>query len=235
VSLSFDDARPSQLDVGLPILDRHGVKATFYVSPSGLEERAADWRRAERNGHEIGNHTCNHPCTGNYQFSRGKALENYTLDMIADEIDRETALIERLIGITPVTFAYPCGQKFVGRGRDSRSYVPLIADRFMVGRGWLGESSNDPAFMDPAQVLAMELDGRTFEQMKSLADQAAAEGRWLVFCGHDIGPAARQTVTATELDRFCRYAVDPANGIWIGNIRDVATYILTTRGDGEIR
>ena len=29
VSLSFDDARTSQLDVGIPLLDRHKVPATF--------------------------------------------------------------------------------------------------------------------------------------------------------------------------------------------------------------
>ena len=34
VSLSFDDARPSQVDVGLPIFDRHGVKVTFFLVPS---------------------------------------------------------------------------------------------------------------------------------------------------------------------------------------------------------
>ena len=28
VSLTFDDARPSQVDVGLPVFDRHGVKVT---------------------------------------------------------------------------------------------------------------------------------------------------------------------------------------------------------------
>src|SRR2546422_8938664 len=31
VSLPFDDARPSQVAVGLPIFDRHGVKVTFFL------------------------------------------------------------------------------------------------------------------------------------------------------------------------------------------------------------
>jgi peptidoglycan/xylan/chitin deacetylase (PgdA/CDA1 family) len=36
ISLSFDDARQSQVDVGLPLLDRYGDKATFYLSPAGV-------------------------------------------------------------------------------------------------------------------------------------------------------------------------------------------------------
>ena len=34
LSLTFDDARLSQVDQGLPLLDAYGVKATFYVLDS---------------------------------------------------------------------------------------------------------------------------------------------------------------------------------------------------------
>ena len=30
ISLTFDDARLSQADLGIPLLDKYGVKATFY-------------------------------------------------------------------------------------------------------------------------------------------------------------------------------------------------------------
>ena len=39
VSLSFDDARASQVDVGVSLFDTHGVKVTFYVNPKSLEKR----------------------------------------------------------------------------------------------------------------------------------------------------------------------------------------------------
>ena len=44
VSLSFDDARSTQLDQGLPILNACGVKATFYVSFPPFERRIDEWR-----------------------------------------------------------------------------------------------------------------------------------------------------------------------------------------------
>ena len=33
LSLSFDDARLTQIDNGIPLFDKYGVKVTFYVSP----------------------------------------------------------------------------------------------------------------------------------------------------------------------------------------------------------
>src|SRR5690242_18300226 len=66
VSLSFDDARLSQVDAGIPMLDEYGVKATFYLNPDPMRERLEGWRKAVASGHEIGNHSKTHPCSGNY-------------------------------------------------------------------------------------------------------------------------------------------------------------------------
>jgi peptidoglycan/xylan/chitin deacetylase (PgdA/CDA1 family) len=230
LSLTFDDARASQLDNGIPLLDRHQVKATFYVSPAGLKERLDDWRSALAAGHEIGNHSFTHPCTGNFLWSREKALENHTLESIALDIDKASQNIKASLGMLPRTFAYPCGQKFVGRGQEVKSYVPVVAERFLVGRGWLDESPNDPGFCDLSQVMAMELDGLRFDQAKALIDQAAVESGWLVFCGHDIGDPARQTVLTTTLESICEYAADPSSGIWIDTVASVARHIKGQRG-----
>jgi len=93
VSLTFDDARLSQIDTLIPILDRAGVKGTFYLSMNNLTQRLEGWKKAVRNGHEIGNHTLTHPCTGNYPAFRWNALEEMTLDGLAREIDGAQAAI----------------------------------------------------------------------------------------------------------------------------------------------
>ncbi|MEO6961423.1 MAG: polysaccharide deacetylase family protein, partial [Puia sp.] len=79
ISLTFDDARMSQVDSGISLLDHYGVKATFYVVPSRVKLRLEGWRKAVLNKHEIGNHSLVHPCTGNFAWSRGSALEDYSL------------------------------------------------------------------------------------------------------------------------------------------------------------
>lgn len=230
VSLSFDDARVSQIDVGLPLLDQHGVKATFYVNPPHMQSRLDGWKKAAAGGHEIGSHSNSHPCTINYSFSANNALENYTLAMMEKELDAASADLERLVGIQPATFAYPCGQKFIGRGANVRSYVPLVAARFLAGRGFRDEGPNDPVHCDLAQLLGTESDGLTFEQMKDHVSAAAVQGEWLVFAGHEIGKAGRQTTESAALEQFLKYARDPANGIWIDTVRAVGEYIRARRG-----
>jgi peptidoglycan/xylan/chitin deacetylase (PgdA/CDA1 family) len=229
VSLSFDDARTSQLDVGMPLLDSYGVKATFYVSIVPLRERLSDWKAVVEAGHEIGNHSMRHACTGNFSWSREKALEDCTFEQMATELNQANTEIERLLGVRPKTFAYPCGQKFVGRGVDVKSYVPAVASRFLAGRGWRDEGTNDPAFCDLAQLMGVELDGLTWEQLKVLIDQARERHSWLVLGGHDIGEGGRQTTRIDTLRAFCEYARDPKNGVWVDTVANIGRYVVEHR------
>jgi hypothetical protein len=229
VSLSFDDARYSQLDAGVPLLDRYGVKGTFYVSFPRAEERAEDWRRAAANGHEIGNHSLKHSCTGNFFWKSRNVLENYTLEDMAAELREATRHIERVLGVSPATFAYPCGQTFVGRGIRRQSYVPAVARQFVAGRGFRDEHFNLPSFCDLAKLGGTELDGLTFEQLVSTVTKGADSGMWIVFAGHDVGNrqlnAGRQVVLADELGRFCEYCLNPENGVWIDTVATIARYV----------
>ena len=43
VSLSFDDARLSQVDTGLELFRRLGIKATFFLESTNIERRLAGW------------------------------------------------------------------------------------------------------------------------------------------------------------------------------------------------
>jgi peptidoglycan/xylan/chitin deacetylase (PgdA/CDA1 family) len=230
VSLSFDDARASQIDTGLPLFDRLGAKVTFYVNPQKMVKRLDGWKKAAAKGYEIGNHSTSHPCTGNFAWSREHALENYTLAMMEKEMDTANADTERMLGVKPTTFAYPCGEKFIGRGAQTQSYVPLVARRFRVGRGFRDEAANDPLFCDLAQVLGVDSDGMSFEEMKKAVQDAAKEGGWLVLAGHEIGPRGYQTTEAAVLEEFVKYAKDPANGVWLDTVANISQYIVAQRG-----
>lgn len=229
VSMSFDDARVSQVDNGVPLFKKHGVKVTFFLTSTNIQQRLAGWKQAVADGHEMGNHSISHPCTGNYAFSRHNALEEYTLEKMAQELDGANAQIEQLLGVKPRTFAYPCGLKFVGTGLDVRSYVPLVAERFVAGRGYLDEGANDPTICDLPQAMGTPFDDTDFAHMKKIVDDAAKEGRWVFFVGHDIGKKGFQVTDAGALEELCEYLKDPANGIWLGTADEIATYIKKQR------
>lgn len=229
LSLTFDDARLSQIDTGIPLIDKYGVKATFYISPGSMMKRSDKWKMAVLNGHDIGNHSVYHPCSGNFTWSRNKALEEYTLQKMMTELDSASRLINEILGINPVSFAYPCGQTFVGRGINVQSYIPLVAFMFESGRGWLNEAPNDPAYCDLSQLNAAELDGKSFEQVLRLIETAKANGNWLILAGHEMNEEGFQTSQLKTIEAICKFATDPANGIWIDNVHNIASYIKRKR------
>jgi peptidoglycan/xylan/chitin deacetylase (PgdA/CDA1 family) len=235
VSLSFDDGRTSQVDEGLALLRKIGIKVTFFVTPGAVAKRLDGWKQAAGDGHEIGNHSLSHPCSGNYAFSSQNALETYSLDSMAQQLDEANARIEALLGVKPTTFAYPCGQKFVGRGTNVKSYVPLVGERFLVGRGYMDESPNNPAVADLAQAMGTVFDDMDFLQMKTIVDAAAADGRWVIFAGHEIGSKKYQTTDARALEQLGAYLKDPANGIWLGTVAEVGAYVRERQREASPR
>ena len=229
VSLTWDDARNSQVITGTPLLDKYGVKATFYVLPSKVEEELEGWQKAVKNEHEIANHSLIHPCSGNFLWARDYALEDYSLEQMAAELIEANKKLTELLGVIPTEFAYPCGQTFVGRGADTRSYVPVISEQFVSGRTWLDEEPNDPAFCDLAQLTGIEMDGKSFKQIKEHIEKAKNDGLWLVLGGHEIGSKNFQTTEVKMLKKLLPYLHDPTNGIWVAPVGEISAYIKTKR------
>ena len=230
ISLSFDDARASQVDAGTALLDQYGVKGTFYVVPNSVKQRLEGWKKAVISGHEIGNHSFNHPCTGNFPWSRQKAIENYTLKKMRNELILTNKAIKELLGVEAEVFAYPCGQTYIGRGKNTKSYVPVVSKLFLSGRGWLDEGPNAPQFCDLAQLTGMEMDGKDFDQILPLIENAKKSGAWLVLAGHEMGASGNQTTRLSMLKKLIEYAQNPANGIWIAPVGTVAKYIKGYKG-----
>lgn len=229
VSLTFDDGRTSQVEGGTALLDQYGVKATFFVMPSSVENRLEGWKTAVANAHEIGNHSQNHPCSGNFEWSRSKALENYSIDQMRNELVESNKNIEKLLGVKPSVFAYPCGQTFIGRGKETKSYVPVVADLFVLGRGWLDEAPNDATYCDFAQLTGMEMDGKNFNEILAILEKAKQSHHWVVLAGHEMGQSGPQTTRLSMLRELLEYAKNPAHGIWIAPVGTVANYVLSQR------
>ena len=232
VSLTFDDGRASQVEGGTAVLDRFGVKATFYVTPAAVERRLDGWKQAAASGHEIANHSLVHPCSGNFAWSRERALEDYTPERMRGELLEANRRIAELLGVAPPeSFAYPCGQTFVGRGADTRSYVPVAAELFVSARGWLDEAPNDPAYVDFAQLTGMPSDTKTFDEIRTVVEAARESGLWVVLAGHDMAERhGAQTTRLSVIAALCAYAADPANAVWLAPVGEVARYVRNHRG-----
>ncbi len=115
VMLTFDDWDPSQYDLAMPILDRHGFKGVFFVITGGLDDAQAERiRDAAARGHVIGSHSVSHfrltnkVCLG----PDSHCCHDYR-SCSEDEIRRELAdsklALEKIVGKPVTSFAWPWG------------------------------------------------------------------------------------------------------------------------------
>jgi peptidoglycan/xylan/chitin deacetylase (PgdA/CDA1 family) len=231
VSLTFDDGLPSQLRLGVPLLERFGFKATFYINPGdGYENALKAWRDVADRGHEIGNHSVTHPCSCNFSGDPGcRGLENMTLEDIRLDIVKAHERIRSLIPNGSRTFAYPCYQTSVGRGLNKRSYVPIVAEIFLAARAY-GERgySNSPLACDLHELWSWPADRMRCEEMIGLTVKTVHEGRWAIFTFHGIDEG-HLPVAYEDLSGFLRFLYERRDEIWVAPVMDVAEHVVGER------
>jgi peptidoglycan/xylan/chitin deacetylase (PgdA/CDA1 family) len=100
--ITFDDGRPDTFTYAYPILKKYGFTATFFVIPARIGTSyhltASQLVELRTAGNEIANHTWDH-----------RDLTTLTYRAMRDEIHRASDAIQTIVGVRPVTFAYPYG------------------------------------------------------------------------------------------------------------------------------
>ena len=102
VALTFDDGpHPEYTDQILDILDKYGVKATFFVVGENAERYPETVKRIIASGHEIGNHTWSH-----------KGMKNLSKEQIKEEITKTQNFLKESFNYSPVLFRPPGGGEY---------------------------------------------------------------------------------------------------------------------------
>lgn len=143
-ALTFDDGPSPYTEQFVDILDRYGVKGTFFFIGQHIERYPDAVVYAYERGHTIGNHTVNH-----------RMLTALSAAEQAQEIEGAAAQIEALTGAAPAVFRPP-----YGAWNDTTQ--ALAADYEMPLLLW----NNDPKDWMPtsaeaiaASVLSYDLSG----------------------------------------------------------------------------
>jgi peptidoglycan/xylan/chitin deacetylase (PgdA/CDA1 family) len=262
VSLTYDDGLDPHLATVQPALEAVGLRGTFYLSnfegvdndwalPSvktplpPLSARHMAWQAAGQKGHELADHTVNHPCNSATK-APGYHLTDYDLTRMQAELDESIARLARLGVTQPISFAYPCNSDKVGLGPPpTQDYSPLVAERFFAARvSDVGIA--DPASVDLLHVPQLDTGGKTGDELKKMVDDAIAAKGWLVLLFHGVGtdqascpqglgyaPAQcmiNYLTTSTEAHAaLVQYLADKKAQVWTAPFKEVATLIQTAR------
>ena len=115
IVLTYDDALHSQLDVAIPQLDAARLKGTFFLDGDISTADMLRWRKVQRNGHELGNHSLFHPCPRAMLPDRKNYFtDDYDADRILGEIAAMNNVLYGIDGANRRTYSVPCSQMLVG-------------------------------------------------------------------------------------------------------------------------
>lgn len=230
VSLSYDDAIDSQLDNAVPSLDRHGLKASFYLtlsSPS-LAKRLPEWRALAARGHELGNHTLFHQCArslpGHEWVLPENDLEHTPAAAMAAQVRLGNTMLQAIDGRTERTFTLPCGDRLA----SGTPFLPLIAPEFVAIKAGDGGVVPDMATLDLHNVGVTAPVGLSGAQLIALVQAAETRGTMINFTFHGIG--GDYLVESTQAhDELLDYLAAHRDRVWTATFLDIAKHVAATR------
>ena len=184
ITLTYDDAiAASDLGVAIPQLNRMRFKGTFFLM--GKAVQATDvprWQAAAKAGHELGNHTVNHPCLrGTFPMPDQYNSESYSVEVLLTEIGVMNALLTALDGKQKHAFATPCGQTTVG---GQNYIVPLQAAGLAT---FIRDESTLTGGASAPKILGIAFVGSSGADMIAWAKQVETAGALGVIVFHGVG------------------------------------------------
>ncbi|SEO53184.1 Peptidoglycan/xylan/chitin deacetylase, PgdA/CDA1 family [Duganella sp. CF517] len=231
VSLSYDDSLDSQLDTALPTLDKYGLKASFYLELSGqsVGRRMAAWRAAAVRGHELGNHSLFHQCSGSlpgHQWVRPERdLDTLSVAQMAAQVRLGNTMLAAIDGRRERTYTVPCGDTMALAPGGRASYLPAIAGEF-VAMKTAGGQAVTPSMggLDPYAVTVLAPEGLSGKQLIALVREAGERGTMVNFTFHGVG--GDYLVTSAEAhEELVRYLAENRKTYWTDTFLNIMTYV----------
>ncbi len=190
VSLAYDDALDSQLDNAIPSLDKFGLKGSFYLqlSSPAVARRMPAWRAAAASGHELGNHTLFHQCSGSLSgrafVQAHRNLDTTSVAQMRDQVLLANTMLHAIDGRRERTYTTPCGDLLAG----GHPYLPAIAPEFVaIKAGANGGVVDAMASLDPLAVPVLAPVGLSGAQLIAIVKAAGEKGTMVNFTFHGIG------------------------------------------------
>ena len=166
VALTFDDGpMPDWTPRVLEALARHGVAATFFLKGINVQRHGAIHRDSV-GAHELANHTWDHPDLARLEYAE-----------CHDQLERTSAIIERVYGTRPTLFRPPYGH-------IAGSSLLAAAEQQLTTVLWSAQMNENRFESDPGGIVGS-------------ARKAAKPGS--IILAHDTGPDNR-LVTIDDLD-----------------------------------
>ncbi|MFM2089897.1 MAG: hypothetical protein RLZZ127_386 [Planctomycetota bacterium] len=239
LALTYDDCLPCHRETVAPALHAAGIHATFYApTRPDLFEHAAGWAAVAAMGHELGNHTCFHPCRHRpgKDWGRDFELDDYSPNRWAEEVELASRVLGLIDGRRRRTYGNTCHHETVGPPGAEIDLRPFILERFAAGRG---PAVADGTVADPwtchlGGIGTIGGDGRRAADLLALIDGAIAAGGLLIVTFHAVGPRdfPRLHIAEDEHARLIAGIRERRAVLWTAPLTAIAEAVTAGRAAG---
>lgn len=226
VSLAYDDALDSQLDNAIPALDRHGLKGSFYLqlSRDSVRLRLEEWRSAARNGHELGNHTLFHQCSGSLEdrdwVEPQRDLDRASAAAMKDQVLLANVMLTAIDGKTERTMTVPCGDVMAA----GVNYIDSVRQEFVAIKLGDGAVTPDMRQLDPYAVTVETPVDVTGKQLIARVEEAERKGTMVNFTFHGIG-GDYLSVSKQAHEELLQYLSSHRDIYWVDTFINLMKYV----------
>ena len=228
VSLSYDDTLNSQLDNAVPVLNKHGIKASFYLILSSpvLFDRIEEWRALASQGHELGNHTIYHPCSASLPerdwVRPHNDMDKRTVEHMRDEVRVANTFLRAIDGKSERTMTPPCGDVMTSDG----NYIPHVKDLVVAIKGAEeGVPAGFASLAVPSNVTGKELI--------AMVQAAAARGGMANLIFHGIGGDHLSVSSEAHAELISYLAANRAM-YWTGTYLEIMKHVQSQTRSGKL-
>jgi peptidoglycan/xylan/chitin deacetylase (PgdA/CDA1 family) len=230
VSLAYDDALDSQLDNAIPALNQRGIKASFYLtlaSPS-VSKRLLDWRQVAKDGHELGNHSLFHQCSGKgveRSWVRPENdLDKVSVQQMLEQIRLGNSMLFAIDGKNERSFTVPCGDEFAA----GVSYLGQLKSDFVAIKFGIGGVAQSMAAIDPYAVRVAVPSDVSGAQLIAIVERAADLGTMANITFHGVG-GDHLSVSTKAHEALLEYLATHQHIYWTDTFLNIMTYLKTQR------
>ncbi len=230
VSLTYDDAVSVHYQTVAPLLEKHGLRGTFYLTVS-MVDNATAWKKVAGKNHELGNHALFHPCrrepAENYTWLPAHYdLVHYSPERFRDELRTANMYIDLLDGGKPRTYGNNCTNLTIGSGVNEVPMDPILDELMVAARGNITNQVITADNLNLIRLGHFNGDGRTFEQIKAEIEQARKQGGWIIYMFHGVGKGTHPLFIEEEEHRkLVEWLAKEKDSLWTAPVVDVANYL----------
>jgi sialate O-acetylesterase len=234
ISLTYDDGIACHREVVAPALSARGLRGTFFcpANADDLHAQTDGWRAMAAAGHELGNHTCFHPCRakdGDGWPDRAYDLRGYNRKRIVEEVGLAQRVLKLVDGRERRAYGATCGHTTIGPAGAEESFVDALRPFTTHVRAARGGAL--PLRRPPFVTGSLLADHATAAAAIAVAEPLLDAGGWLIVEMHGVGAGTHPLfVELDEHTRLLEWIAARSDRLWSATVSGAAAIMGTLPG-----